>query len=128
MMSRVGPSAEIKQSFDYDGFVTVRSFLNPLELEQVQKRMETYVRDILPYVPRTHAHYEDKDRPETLKHLLELSKYDVFFARMNASEKFIGLAELLLDGPVRLSCPQWFNKPPRLGQATPPHQDGYYFM
>jgi phytanoyl-CoA hydroxylase len=23
---------------------------------------------------------------------------------------------------------QWFNKPPRIGKATPPHQDGYYFM
>ena len=23
---------------------------------------------------------------------------------------------------------QYFNKPPGLGQATPPHQDGFYFM
>lgn len=23
---------------------------------------------------------------------------------------------------------QYFNKPPRIGQPTPPHQDGYFFM
>jgi ectoine hydroxylase-related dioxygenase (phytanoyl-CoA dioxygenase family) len=23
---------------------------------------------------------------------------------------------------------QYFNKPPSVGQPTPPHQDGYYFM
>ena len=23
---------------------------------------------------------------------------------------------------------QYFNKPPRIGKPTPPHQDGYYFM
>ncbi len=22
----------------------------------------------------------------------------------------------------------WFNKPPRVGTPTPPHQDGYYLM
>ena len=38
------------------------------------------------------------------------------------------LAELLLQGPVAGKNMQYFNKPPQIGKATPPHQDGYYFM
>ena len=37
------------------------------------------------------------------------------------------LAETLLDGEVITKNLQYFNKPPKIGKATPPHQDGYYF-
>ncbi|MEX2569582.1 MAG: phytanoyl-CoA dioxygenase family protein [Cyclobacteriaceae bacterium] len=30
--------------------------------------------------------------------------------------------------PRNLTNMQWFNKPPKIGKETPPHQDGYYFM
>src|SRR5687767_11068484 len=89
-------SREIKQSFDRDGFVAIRSFLNPLETERVQRRMDEYVRDIVPLMPRNHAFYEDKSRPETLKQLQDLADYDVFFGRLFVSEPFVSLAELLL--------------------------------
>ena len=35
--------------------------------------------------------------------------------------------DLLGDEPVARNM-QYFNKPPRVGQPTPPHQDGHYFM
>ena len=38
------------------------------------------------------------------------------------------LAEVLLGEEVVPKNLQYFNKPPLLGSATPPHQDGYYFM
>jgi len=119
---------QIRDAFRRDGFVVVRSFLNPLEIERVRKRMDAYVRDIVPFVPRAHAMFEDKSKPQTLKHLCDVSNHDPFFGRLMYSEAFVGLAELLLDSPVRAGNLQWFNKPPRIGQPTPPHQDGYYWM
>src|SRR5687767_8888684 len=113
------PSQDIKRDFDRAGFVAIRSFLNPLQVEQVQRRMDEYVRDIVPLVPRSHAFYEDKSRPETLKQLQDIGNHDVYFGRMFVSEPFVSLAELLLDGPVRLGNLQWFNKPPTIGQPTP---------
>ncbi|MGB7157038.1 MAG: phytanoyl-CoA dioxygenase family protein [Tepidisphaeraceae bacterium] len=124
----VGGSEEIRATFRRDGFVVVRSFLNPLEIERVRNRMDAYVRDIVPFVPRAHAMFEDKSRPETLKQLSDVSNHDPVLGRLMYSEPFVGLAELLLDGPVRAGNLQWFNKPPRIGQPTPPHQDGYYWM
>jgi len=124
----VQSTQNIKQSFDRDGFVAISSFLNSFQIEQVQKRIRDYVHNVLPYIPYNHAFYEDKARPETLKHLLNISHHDPIFGRMFFSEPFVDLAELLLNGPVRASTLQWFNKPPTTGQPTPPHQDGYYFM
>lgn len=121
-------SRQIKQAFDRDGFVAIRPFLNVLQTEQIQQRMEDYVRNIVPLLPRDHAFYEDKSRPETLKQLQDVSNHDPYFGRLYFGEALVGLAELLLDGPVCCDNLQWFNKPPRVGQHTPPHQDGYYWM
>ena len=126
-MSTLSPR-QIKADFDRDGYVAIPSFLNPLQVDQIQKRMDEYLRDVVPYVSPKHKFYEDKDRPETLKHLVDLSNHDPFFGRMFFSEQFVGLAELLLNGPVQGANLQWFNKPPQFGNPTPPHQDGYYFM
>jgi len=42
--------------------------------------------------------------------------------------RFEELARLLLgDGAVPKGV-EYFNKPPKIGRPTPPHQDGYYFM
>ena len=37
------------------------------------------------------------------------------------------IAETVLEGDVIPVNMQYFNKPAGIGQATPPHQDGYYF-
>jgi phytanoyl-CoA hydroxylase len=42
--------------------------------------------------------------------------------------KFKKLAEFLLDDAVVPKTLEYFNKPPRIGKPTPPHQDNYYFM
>ncbi|MCC6422866.1 MAG: phytanoyl-CoA dioxygenase family protein [Phycisphaerales bacterium] len=119
---------QIKESFDRDGYVVIPSFLNPLQVAQVQSRMDEFVREVVPYLPAKHKFYEDKDRPETLKQLQDLSNHDPFFGRMFFSEQFVGVAELLLGSAVQGANLQWFNKPAKIGSPTPPHQDGYYFM
>lgn len=121
-------SQQLKEDFDRDGFIAIRPFLNQLEIERVRNRMDDYVRNIAPLLPREHVFYEEKGRPETLKQLQYVSNYDPFFGRLFFSEALVGLAELLLGGPVRCEHLQWFNKPAGVGQPTPPHQDGYYWM
>jgi phytanoyl-CoA hydroxylase len=127
MMSVLTPR-QIKESFDRDGFVAIPGFLNPLQVAGVQERMRQYVADVVPYISRNHKFYEDKDKPETLKQLQDLANHDPYFGRWFYGEQFVGLAELLLNGPVQAANLQWFNKPPMIGSPTPPHQDGYYFM
>lgn len=119
---------QIKAAFDQDGYVAIRSFLNPLQTDAIRQRMHEYIKDVVPNLPDKHKFYEDKNRPETLKQLQDLSNHDPYFGRLFFSEQFVGLAELLLNGPVQGANLQWFNKPAQVGSPTPPHQDGYYFM
>ena len=54
--------------------------------------------------------------------------HDPYFNQMLNDSDFRRLAESLLEDEVVPKNAQFLCKPPRIGQATPPHQDGYYFM
>lgn len=122
------PNAEqIKQDFDRDGYCIIRNHLSTQETAQVRDNVERFVSDVLPGLPKDKAYYEDKDDSGTLMRLQGMTENDYYFRELYRDEQFLGLADNLLDG-ARESLMQWFDKPPRLGKATPPHQDGFYFM
>ena len=118
----------LKASFDQDGYVFLKSFLSPSETEELSRQIDRYVRDVVPSLPVEEVFYEQKGRPETLKQLQRVADHDAWFEKFFFSERFVGLAEHLLADKVVGKNLQWFNKPPGVGQPTPPHQDGYYFM
>ena len=119
----------LRDDFSRDGFVRLPGFLSLAEVEEVNERLEALIRDTVPAMPPEHAFYEgDRREPTRLKQLQSLFDYDPFFHRMMFGSRFEQLAALLLDDAVSGRNMQYFNKPPRIGQATPAHQDGYYFM
>lgn len=79
-------------------------------------------------MPPEHVFYEDRKDASSLKQLQHLDFYDPFFKKLFVHNKIISLAELLLSNGVMAKNMQWFNKPPKIGKETPPHQDGFYFM
>ena len=118
---------ELKTDFGRDGFVVLRGFLNADALAALNREIDRYVAEVVPTLPREAVIYEQLDDPSTLKHLVRLSA-DAYFAALLRDARFTDLASALLnDGAVPREL-QWFNKPPRVGKSTPPHQDGYYFM
>jgi phytanoyl-CoA hydroxylase len=122
-------SARLVADFARDGFVVVRSFFNAFQVESMQRRLDAYVREVVPRLPKDKALYERSGQAETLKYLSGIDVFDpAFFGRLYVGEQLVGLAELLLDGPVRGDCLTWFDKPPRIGLPTPPHQDAFYWM
>jgi phytanoyl-CoA hydroxylase len=121
-------AARVKREYDRDGYVALRGFLSAQQVAELKSEIERYKREVAPKLPATEQFYEAKGQPETLKYLRSLADHDDWFRTLFASEPFVRLAELLLDGPVVGSNLSLFNKPPRVGEATPAHQDGYYFM
>ena len=119
---------DLKQHFDDDGFVALPDFLSPGEVAELRREIDRYVAEVAPRIPASEVFYEVKGRHETLKQLQRMFEYDEWFNRFFCSDRFVKLAELLMGGAVVGKNLQWFNKPPGVGQATPPHQDGYYFM
>ena len=126
-MSRPNPNNQAKAKFEKDGFVAVPEFVQNDELQLIEDTLARFTKKVLPNLPANHVFYEDKTDPGTLKQIQKLQDNDEFFGAF-----FMGkprrLAEELLGEPVVGINLQYFNKPPKVGQATPAHQDGYYFM
>lgn len=118
----------LKQRFDRDGYVALPGFLNPEEVRELRSEIERYIKHVTPRLPPAEVFYEVKGQSETIKQLQRMFEYDEYFNRFFFGERFVRLAELLLGAPAIGKNLQWFNKPPGVGQPTPPHQDGYYFM
>ncbi len=117
-----------KQDFDKNGFIRLSAFLSQDELSEIRENLRRLIRDVVPSMPSNHAFFEDKDDPSSLKQLFHLADYDPFFKRMVSGSKFEKLAEMLLEDKMAKGEVEYFNKPPKIGKATPPHQDAYYFM
>jgi phytanoyl-CoA hydroxylase len=114
-------------TFNKDGFVAVPQFCNPAELSSIESALARFIDERISQLPDEEVFYEDKSKPESLKQIQRMHEHDDFFGCfMDSSPK--RLAEELLGEPVVGKNLQYFNKPPGIGQATPAHQDGYYFM
>ena len=121
-------SVDLGREFREAGFASVAAFLGSSELREVENQLARYIRDVVPGLPAQDAFYEVKGRPDTLKQLHRMIEHDDWFRRFFLSDRFLSLAEQLLGTPVVPKNVEYFAKPPGIGAATPPHQDGYYFM
>lgn len=119
--------AVFKSAYDTNGFVAIRGFLPPDELELLKSNLDRYIRDVVPGLPDGDAFYEDRSSPETLKQMHRIER-DPFFANYLNHELWKAAAEALLGEPAQTpKGAEWFNKPPATQHITPPHQDNYYF-
>ena len=113
--------------FERDGFVTLSSFYSEDELLAIEDAVECFIAERVPALSPEHVYFEDKSNPSSLKQIQRLHEHEPFFDRL-MDGKPRKLAEELFGESVAGKNLQYFNKPPGLGKATPPHQDGYYFM
>ncbi|MEX2591868.1 MAG: phytanoyl-CoA dioxygenase family protein [Anditalea sp.] len=118
----------LKEKFDKVGYITLKGFLNDLEIKEITENIERFLTESINMMPQEYVFYENKADSSTLKQLQHLDQYHPFFDQLFHHPKFVGLAEKLLGSPVIPKNMQWFNKPPKIGVATPAHQDGFYFM
>ena len=118
----------LKKEFDATGYVAVAGFLGADEVAELQRETDRFISEKVQGLPEEAVYYEDTSDHATLKQVQRLHEHDDYYLRLANSPKVVGLAEDLLGGPVTIQNMQYFNKFPRLGKATPPHQDGYYFM
>lgn len=118
----------LKTEFDDAGYVALPGFLDSGEVAKLQHETERFISDRVQRLPAEVVYYEDKDNPSTLKQVQRIHEHHDYYMGLANSKKIVGLAEALLGGSVQIQNMQYFNKFPRMGKATPPHQDGYYFM
>ena len=128
-MRRTPRAEDTKAAFDHDGYAVVRDFLSPDRTAQLAADMDSYISGVLPSLAPNAAFYEDKSRPETLFRLDGINRHDPDLAdRWLRWDPILDLARRLLNDDVAPHAMSMFGKAPRVGNQTPPHQDGYYFM
>jgi phytanoyl-CoA hydroxylase len=121
-------AARIKADYDRDGYVRLPGFLDPDSLKELLQNLDRYIADTVPGLPNTDVYYEAKDSSNAIRQLIRLNQHDAFFDRMMDDSDFTRLAELLIGRKTASRNVQFFNKPAKIGAATPPHQDGHYWM
>ena len=117
---------QYRPAFERDGFFIVRQFLAPAELAELRSEIDRYIRDVVPGLPDSHAFYEDRSRPETLKQMQYMTG-DPFFESYTQNPQWVTLARTILGEEANAQGCEWFGKPPGSSRPTPPHQDNYYF-
>jgi phytanoyl-CoA hydroxylase len=127
-MMNLTNSQKIQAAFRQDGYAFLPGFMSSKEMDVMTENMEHFIKEEVPKLPPEHAFFEDKSNPDTLKQLFNLHTYDPYFEQILLDSKFEQLAEMVLEEKVNPKNLEYFNKPPKIGKPTPPHQDNYYFM
>ena len=116
------------QSFNRDGYVALTGFLAADEVAETREAVARLIRDRVPHLAREQVFYEELGQPDTLKQILGLYNHDSFFKRLMFGSKFEKTGRTAPAGPRRRQKHAVLQQAAKIGKATPPHQDGYYFM
>jgi phytanoyl-CoA hydroxylase len=127
VMSSGTDSVALLNDFERDGYVAFRPLLSADEVGSLNAEIERFIRDVVATMPTAQVYYEDKSDKSTLKQLQRMYEHDAYFEGLMLNGPVRRIAETVLQDEVVPVNMQFFNKPPNVGQATPPHQDGYYF-
>lgn len=126
-MNQQRPLPELKSRFDRDGFVAVDPLFDAEQMAQIRAEVDRFLVEEVPRMPPERVYYEDRADRASIKQLQKLYEYSAFFHRLMFDGPVRQIAETVLGEAVVPQNMQFFNKPAGIGQATPPHQDGYYF-
>ena len=117
----------LRQRYDADGFVVIRGIYDHDQFRRIKAETERYIREVVPTLPKDAAFFDDYSRPETLRKMQSLDKHDPWFAQFMAEGAHVALLEYFLRDKCRPQGLEWFDKLPFDTNATPAHQDGFYW-
>lgn len=117
----------LREAFDRDGFVAVDPLFDSPTMQALNAEVDRVLRDEVPRMPAERVYREAKDDRSSVKQLQKLFEYSTVFREVMEEGPIPRMARAMLGDDVVPVNMQFFNKPPGIGQPTPPHQDGYYF-
>jgi phytanoyl-CoA hydroxylase len=117
----------LRERYDEDGFVVVRGLFTSSEFGELQENLARYIHDVVPTLPKDAAFFDDYSKPETLRKMQSLNRHDAWFAHFLKQGSHVPLLEHFLRDQCSPQGLEWFDKLPRDRNATPAHQDGFYW-
>jgi phytanoyl-CoA hydroxylase len=126
-MSKNNHRDELRQRYEQDGFVVIRGLFTPDEFADLQRNLERYVREVVPTLPKDQAFFDDYSKPETLRKMQSLNRHDPWFNNFMEHGPHLEVQTHLMRDRAVPQGLEWFDKLPYDTNATPAHQDGYYW-
>lgn len=123
----IAQNPDLLADFTRDGYVCIDPLYAPSEMAALNTEIARFIRNVVPTMPETQVYYEDKTDRSSLKQLQKMFEHDAWFNDLMINGPVRRIAEQVLQDEVVPVNMQYFNKPAGIGQATPAHQDGYYF-
>jgi ectoine hydroxylase-related dioxygenase (phytanoyl-CoA dioxygenase family) len=121
------PSGTRLSRFQQDGYVCEQPLYSVDEIDELNREIARFIRDIVPTMPAEKVYYEDKADKTSLKQIQRMFDYDAYFRHLMDYGPARRIAEEVLQDEVVPVNMQHFNKPAGIGRPTPPHPDGDYF-
>lgn len=119
--------AALKAEFDEHGFLHLQGYFKMEEVDEWESKLDQFIAEVVPTLPRSQAMYEDYNDATTLKQINNLDESDAVFGELLHDPRLIQLTSALLEDEVVPVSAAAFIKAPLKGTPTPMHQDGYYF-
>ncbi len=116
-----------QKDFERDGYIAIKPLFDADKIAEINSELARFIKTVVPTMPDSHVYYEDINNKSSLKQIQKMFEHDAYFADLMTNGVVRDVAEHLLQDKARPVNMQYFNKPPSVGQATPAHQDGYYF-
>lgn len=113
--------AQLRKSYDADGVIIIRNFLNSETVLELKARLESYVDERVPTIPAEHVVYEEGNR--AIRNLWRLDFYDPYFDGFGRLPPLRALVQKLTDSEFELHFVEAFMKPTVEGSEVPMHQD-----
>ena len=117
----------LRKNFNQNGYLKVEQLYSLSEMADINDALDKFLLHGVEKMPPEQVYYETPNERSSIKQLQKLFEYDDFFRSLIFDGPTRMLAEFVLNEPVRPVNMQFFNKPPGIGKATPPHQDGFFF-
>lgn len=117
----------LRKTYEDDGFVVIRGLFSPTEFKDLQSNLDRYVREVVPTLPKDQAFFDDYSKPETLRKMQSLNRHDAWFANFMKQGPHVPVQAHLMRDAASPQGMEWFDKLPYDTNATPAHQDGFYW-
>lgn len=126
-MNRPDNKHELQRQYDEQGFVIAEQFLATDRVTEISNNLDRYINEVVPTLSPMDVFFEDKSARNQIRMLPRMCENDEYFHALLHEGPMRDIANLLCDGDAIPKDAAYFNKLAEIGEATPPHQDGYYF-
>ncbi len=117
-------SKNIKNNFETNGYVTLKSFIKPVEAKKIKKNLFSFLKNkIKKKSKKREMHFADNSKLINSVHNLKWP----FIKKFKKNKRIIKIAENLLGGKIKSFGAEVFAKPAKVGMAVPIHQDNFYW-